>query len=257
MKKRCAEIDARVTPFVDGEIGPAEQEEIGRHLDACPPCRRSAVAERAGRQLVREHAGHLIAEAPESLRARCRASAGRRPGPWSLRRAPMALAATLVLAVAGALLYGTVINPTAAAAAQLTLDHLKCFTLFDRPDRLPAAIVRASLNSQYGWDIPIPDERAVPDLSLVGGRRCVYLDGALVHLLYKRGQVQVSVFVLPEGVYLPARALEMMGHSAVGFERDGRTWVVLARQTPAEVEKIAAAFETALPASLGGARRSE
>jgi anti-sigma factor RsiW len=152
------------------------------------------------------------------------------------------MAATLLLAIGGALVYSTWVNPTVAMAAQLTLDHLKCFMLFDQPAGLEPAEVRAALRQRYGWDIDVPEANQVDGLSLVGGRHCVYLDGSVAHLLYKKGRVPVSVFVLPAGESLPAQALEVMGHSAVGFERGGRTWVVLAREAPDEVRAIAGYF---------------
>jgi hypothetical protein len=158
---------------------------------------------------------------------------------------PLALVATFALAVGGALVYSTVINPTVAVAAQLTLDHLKCFALFDQPAGLAPVEVRAALRQRYGWDVAIPDAGQANGLSLVGGRHCVYLDGSVAHLLYKKGRVPVSVFVLPAGATLPARDLEVMGHSAVVFERGGRTWVVLARQAPADVRVIAGYFAAA------------
>jgi anti-sigma factor RsiW len=247
--KRCAEIDALVTPYVDGEVGLGDREEIGRHLEACPPCRRGAAAEHVGRRIVRDHAVGLMAEAPAALRARCRMSAPHRRAPMLLRRVPLAMAATLVLAVAGALFYSTVVNPAVAVAAQLTLDHLKCFTLFEEPAGLEPAAVRESLKARYGWDIAIPAADAVAGLSLVGGRRCVYLDGSVVHLLYKHGPTQVSVFVLPAGEQLPAGHLEALGHSAVGFERGGRTWVVLARESPDAMTKLAAMVKAAKTAA--------
>lgn len=240
--KRCSEIDALVTPFVDGEVPRDQQADVARHLDACPPCQRQAVAERTAREAVRGHAAGLVIPAPPALRSRCLASAGLRRRPWSAGRVPLAMAATLVLAIGGALVYSTFINPTIAAAAQLTLDHLKCFALFDQPAALEPAEVRAALRQRYGWEVAIPDVGQVDGLSLVGGRHCVYLDGSVAHLLYKKGRVPVSVFVLPAGVSLPARDLQVMGHSAVGFVRGGRTWVVLARQAPADVRVIAGYF---------------
>lgn len=245
-------------PFADGEVSPGEREDVARHLEACPPCRCGAVAERVGRQVVRDHADALMAAAPGALRVRCAASAPHRPAAWSIRRTPLAIAATLILAVAGAIVYSTVVNPPVAVAAQLALDHLKCFALFDQPADLDPAEIRATLRSRYGWDVAVPDADEIGDLSLVGGRRCVYLDGSVVHLLYKQGRVPVSVFVLPPGETLPRRDIEALGYAGIAFQRGGRTWVVLAREAPAEVGKLAAAFEAARVVTGGtGARRSE
>lgn len=256
--KRCDEVEALAAPYADGEVGPGERADVARHLEACAPCRCGAAAERLARQAVREHAGALMAEAPGALRVRCASSAPHRPAVWSLRRTPLAIAATLVLAVAGAIVYSTVVNPPVAVAAQLALDHLKCFALFDQPAALDPVDIRETLRSRYGWDVAVPDADAIGDLSLVGGRRCVYLDGSVVHLLYKQGRVPVSVFVLPPGETLPRHDIEALGYAGVAFRRAGRTWVVLAREAPAEVEKLAAAFEAAKVVTGGtGARRSE
>ncbi len=239
--KRCSELDTLVTPFVDGEVSPADRAVVTEHLGACPPCQRRATAEQAARTVVRTRAGQLVTAAPDGLSERCRMVSGRAAGRSAVRW-PLAMAATLVLAVAGALVYSTFINPSVAAAAQLTLDHLKCFALFDQPADLEPAEVRAALRERYGWEVAIPDRGQVHGLSLVGGRHCVYLDGSVAHLLYKKAHVPVSVFILPQGESLPQHHLEVMGHAAVAFERGGRTWVVLARQTPDEVARIAGDF---------------
>ena len=108
----------------------------------------------------------------------------RRPLPRLSRASwPMALAATLVLALAGSAFYGLVINPSKAVAAQLALDHLKCFALFEEPSGLSPAAVQADLKAHYGFDVVLPSGEAADGLTLVGGRRCLYLDGSLVHLL--------------------------------------------------------------------------
>ncbi|MDO8835828.1 MAG: zf-HC2 domain-containing protein [Vicinamibacterales bacterium] len=239
--KRCSELDTLVTPFVDGEVSPSDRAAVTEHLGACPPCQRRATAEQSARSVVRTHAGELVAAAPVGLRERCRAASGRSPGRSAVRW-PLAMAATLVLAVGGAIVYSTFINPSVAAAAQLTLDHLKCFALFDQPADLEPAEVRAALRERYGWEVAIPDRGQIPGLSLVGGRHCVYLDGSVAHLLYKKGHVPVSVFILPQGESLPQRHLQVMGHAAVAFERGGRTWVVLARQAADDVARIADEF---------------
>jgi hypothetical protein len=119
--------------------------------------------------------------------------------------------------------------------------------LFDQPAALQPADVRAALRERYGWEVSVPEAGEVEGLSLVGGRHCLYLDGSLAHLLYKRGSVPVSVFILPAGERLPQHEVELLGHAAVSFQRGGRTWVVLARQAPGEVRSIARLFEAAHP----------
>lgn len=245
----CREIDPLTTRVVDGEATAAECGLVEDHVRECAPCGRQLHAEREVRQLVRERAAVLVAHAPLGLRARCAATRVqaappvRRPLPLLSRTSwPLALAATLVLAVAGSAVYGLFINPSKAVAAQLALDHLKCFTLFEEPAGLSPADVQAALKARYGFDITLPSGQAAEGLTLVGGRRCLYLDGSIAHLLYRKGAVRVSLFVLPIGEQLSQTDLDVLGHSAVAFTRAGRTWVVLARAPHAGVEAIASAF---------------
>lgn len=245
----CRDIDPLTTRVVDDEATNAERQRVDSHARACPPCRHRVLAEQQARHLVREHAGALVGHAPLGLRTKCaasRASAGApsaRPMPLLSRaRWPTALAATLVLAVAGSALYGLVINPSQAAAAQLTLDHLKCFILFEEPAGLDPGTVQAALKARHGIDLIVPTGAQAAGLTLVGGRRCVYLDGKLAHLLYRRGAVAVSLFVLPPGAKLSHTELDVLGHSAVAFTKGGRTWVVVARAPREEMALVASAF---------------
>ena len=153
----------------------------------------------------------------------------------------LALAATMVLALAGALAWG-VVRPVEAAAAQLALDHVKCFALFDQPAGLRVSNVRAELRERYGWDVALPDDDRDGGLTLVGGRRCVYLDGSVAHILYRHGDERVSVFVLPPDTRVTEGTAVVLGYAAVAFRRSGRTYVVLAHQSPARVATIAQAF---------------
>jgi anti-sigma factor RsiW len=246
--KTCAEIEPLTTRFVDAVAPAVERERVEQHLDECPRCRGQVVAEQRARAVVRAHGDALIERASPALRARCRAASAsarlaRRALPLLSRSGwPMALAATVVLAIAGVVLYGLVLYPTEAVAAQLTLDHLKCFALFEEPSALVPADVQAALKSRYGFEVSLPDVEHADGLALVGGRRCIYLEGTVAHLLYRSGAIQVSLFVLPPGTKLGHTDLDVLGHTAVAFTRAGRTWVVLARSPRADVERIATVF---------------
>jgi hypothetical protein len=245
----CKDIDPLMTRVADREATAAEGGRVEGHVRQCAPCHLQLHAEYESRRLVRERAGMLVGHAPLALRARCAAARAqaatprRRPLPLLSRAAwPMALAATLVLAVAGSALYGLVVNPSKAVAAQLALDHLKCFALFEEPAGLVPAEVQAELKAHHGIDIVLPAGLASDGLTLVGGRRCLYLDGSVAHLLYRKGDVQVSLFVLPTGAKLSQTELDVLGHSAVAFTKGGRTWVALARAPHADMNAIASSF---------------
>ncbi len=241
----CPEIDPLITPYVDGEAEGADRAVVASHLEACPPCRRQIRAEATARAVVRDQAGALGEAAPDRLRDRCRrAAAGEaaRAAPAPRRRSwVLAVAATVVLTIGGVVGYGMLVRPADLMAAQLTLDHLKCFALSDGSEPVSPAAVEADLKQRYGWDVRLPDASEVPGLTLVGGRRCINLDGAVAHILYRQGRVPVSVFVLPSGVHLQGE-VEVLGHQAVMFARGGRTYVVLSREPMAQVEQVAQSF---------------
>lgn len=245
----CTDIGPLITRVADREATSDERGLVEGHVRECMPCHRQFHAERQVHQLVCDRSEVLVGHAPLGLRARCAATRAqvtlpaRRPAPLLSRASwPMALAATLVLALAGATFYGLVVNPARAVAAQLTLDHLKCFTLFEEPAGLTPAAVQAAIKTRLGIDIVLPAGPAAGGLTLVGGRRCLYLEGSLAHLLYRKGAVRVSVFVLPSGAKLSQTEVDVLGHSTVAFTKDGRQWVALARVTHAELKAIASAF---------------
>ncbi|MEW5982862.1 MAG: zf-HC2 domain-containing protein [Acidobacteriota bacterium] len=249
--KTCRDIEPLVTPCVDGEANQEQEQTVRRHLDVCAPCQVDVAAQQTARSVLSARASALGETAPAGLKIRCEslvssqiAHPGRRLAfPFPKRVGwPLALAATLVLAVAGALAYG-VARPVEAAAAQLALDHVKCFALFDQPAERRAADVRNELRARHGWDIDLPDEAHAGGLRLVGGRRCIYLDGSVAHILYKKGTEPVSLFVLPPDTTLREGHVEVLGYSAVAFRRAGRTYVVLAHRPQADVVMLARVFK--------------
>ncbi len=71
----CSDIEAKMTPYVDGEMSASEAAAVDRHLEICDPCRERSRVERAARTLVTDRASRLSALAPASLTARCEAAA--------------------------------------------------------------------------------------------------------------------------------------------------------------------------------------
>src|ERR1051326_5566691 len=123
--RNCAELDERLTPYVDGAGSDASRRAVAQHLNACPSCRDHAGQEIAARDAVRDHRAALTERASDTLRARCRQSASglQLPGSGSRLSAsakatadqpaaswrkwvPLSMAATLVLAIAGVFLFG-------------------------------------------------------------------------------------------------------------------------------------------------------
>lgn len=239
----CREIDPLVTPYVDGEISPSQRADVDVHLAACPPCRRRAAVEAAVRRALRSRLAARVLTAPQTLRARCLNAAGGagaldRPL-WRSRLVSLSMAAALLLALGGILLYALTVSSSTVLAAQLALDHVKCFALFGGGDAREDRGAADRLDRQYGRRTEAA--LGVPGLELVGGRRCLYGEGALAHLMYRLQGRPISLFMLPDTVRAPS-VVGALGHEAVIWSGEGRTYVLLGRQPRSELERIAAHF---------------
>jgi anti-sigma factor RsiW len=238
-----------VTPYVDGELPAADVMWVDEHAAVCPPCRARIAAERAVRDLMRTRQTDLQGSAPAELRARCAALAshGAPPVaaaaprvPLTARLVPVALAATLVLIVGGAFLYRMTQISTRVMAAELTADHLKCAVINSIAGTTQSdAVVKSSMASRFGWHAELPEHPEEAGLELVGARPCLYGEGAVAHIMYRHEGSTVSVFMLPRS-HRPQQHLGLLGHQAAIWSTGDRTFVVIARKSREELERIAA-----------------
>ena len=110
--------------------------------------RRAAVAGRAARTSHahrREHAG------PQDLQRQAASLDAR----WTGRLTAFAAAAMVVLTLGAVLLPVATIRSTALLAAQLALDHLKCFTIEGDADGEPIAKEQAEATLQQEFDLTV------------------------------------------------------------------------------------------------------
>lgn len=257
----CSRIDSLVTPFVDGELPEQEQQTVQQHLTACPPCRAKVAAERAIRGLLRARRSDLSSScAPAGLKARCArlSSAGRGSvapfpargagdrGTWRARLAPLALAAALVLAVGGVFLYQGTRSSSRLLAAELAMDHEKCFRLnhLFGPEENPSA-VQASMSGWVGLDVNLPSLAGHQDVSLVGSRPCLSGEGKVAHIMYRHRGRPVSLFVLPRDARQD-QVVRVFGHEARMWSDRDRTFVLLADESGAELDEMVSLVRTSL-----------
>jgi len=253
----CRAIDSLVTPYVDQELTSDERDRVDRHIGVCAPCRSRVSAERATRELIQARKSALCCEqASGALRSRCAALVHRESGPareprstsfaaWRTRLAPFALAASLVLVVVGAFVYQATSRSPRLMAAELTADHVKCFTLNGllRTHEDPEAVQRA-MRSEFGWEL-VPERLRLVGLELIGSRPCLYGEGKMAHLMYSHEGRPVSIFMLPDAVR-PREAFNVLGHEAVIWSVGSRTFVLIAREPRPEVERLATVDQAAL-----------
>ena len=248
----CHRIDALVTSYVDDDISVGDRSLVERHLRACRLCRGRVHAEQAVQALIRARRPVLHASAtPPALRARCaplgftdRSLDARAPWGW-LR--PFALAASLVVVVGGVLVYELTERSTGVLAAELVADHVKCFrvinNVFDPSDK-PAEI-ESAMASRLKWPVRLPHHAERAGLELVGARPCLYGEGLLAHVMYRHHGTPVSLFMLPKGARRD-EVVEVMGHRTVLWSVGDRTFVLVAREAPAEVERMSSFVQAAL-----------
>lgn len=239
----CADVDAIMTAYVDGEAAPAEAEAVREHLDGCPDCRARAAAEQDVRARLQAAAPTLGERAPAALWARCAAVAHGGPAvaappswPAAVRWAPLSLAATVLLAVGALFVAGQ--NPgVGALVAQLAIDHDKCFMA--DPAARPAfgrQEARVQLAGIVGSDVALPVESS--DFDLLDVRECSYERGGIGHVLCHWRGYPVSLFVVPGGAQ-GEQLLEIINHDAVVWTAGGHTHVLVAERGPVDIEQVA------------------
>jgi anti-sigma factor RsiW len=233
----CRKTSERLTPYVDDALPSAERTDVEKHLDACPPCRQSAIEEQGGRTIVRECADRLRqSPLPPGLRSRCEALArdhGRVStiASWRARLVPLTLIATIVIVAGLALFSLATRRSNAVLAAQLTADHVKCFEVFNPIEEGNAQQIEQQLEDKYGWDMHVPPSSPQDDVRLLGGRRCLYADGQVPHLMYRtEDQKPVSLFRL-EGVTRKPADVSTLGHLCRIWSRGGNTYVLVAPES--------------------------
>jgi anti-sigma factor RsiW len=273
----CKKLAPYVTPYVDQELAAAERADVDAHLRVCPPCQARVAVEQSVRDLLSTHRDTLRKEcAPTALRARCAgftrdsitsdaeaerkagggltagragAASAHSVGPasrWRPRTRSLALAASVVLVVGTAFLYGITDRSNRIMAAELVADHVKCFGL----NRIintqqEASIVEGALASTFGWQVRLPEWPRDMGLELVGARPCLYGEGRIAHVMYRHNGHPVSVFMLPKTVRSD-ELVDVLGHQAVIWPSGDRTFVLVSREPREQVQRMASYVHAAL-----------
>jgi len=239
----CREIDPLFAAYVDGEATADQRQLVDAHLRACPKCRHQTALQAVVRETVRTRIGRPCA--PEQLRARCRAAA--QTGPFGIRRAALiswSLAAAVFLIAGGVLLYGlTRLSPT-VLAAQLTLDHVKCFAVHRTDQPIDPGVGEKQYARDYDQAVALPRVQGF-GLQLVGVRRCLCGDGFAAHAMYRLEGRPISLYIIPDANRARAFA-EAFGYDAIVWSRQNTTYVLLGREPRQRLEDLAAVMSASL-----------
>jgi anti-sigma factor RsiW len=254
----CATIDPLVTPYVDGELPPAERERVDAHLRVCPPCRSRVAAEKTVCELLGARRAQMCDDtAPDTLRAACRSlQASRHAVPpvsrarsslfWTPRTFSLAIAATFLLIIGSAITYRATAGATRAIAAELTADHVKCFMLNNVLGTHESVDeVEAYMRSGFDWVAELPRHPEEQQMQLVGSRPCLYEHGKIAHIMYEYKGLPVSIFMLP-GRTQPRELIKVFGYDAVVWSDQRQTYVLIAKAPRPEVERVASFVQASL-----------
>ena len=162
-------------------------------------------------------------------------------GGFSLRRwIPLSVAATAVLAVAGVFMAGQQERLQAAFAAQLAIDHEKCFHEFGVGHvPMDQAQAEAHLAADHGLRVPVSVSTPAEEIALVDVRSYDYDGGGMAHLLYEVEGRPVSLFVIPDTQQADA-SLEVVDHQARLWSNDAAAYVLVGQEAAADMDKVAA-----------------
>jgi hypothetical protein len=166
---------------------------------------------------------------------------------WRMPVRSLAMAASLVLVLGGTVVYEVTDKSDHVMAAELVSDHLKCFGVINhllQTSDDPAA-VEASLERTTGWHVRLPVLPERIGLALVGARLCLYGQGRVAHIMYLHNGHPVSVFMLPKCAR-PEETISVMGHEAAIWPAGDRTFVLVARESHPEVERMASFVQATL-----------
>jgi anti-sigma factor RsiW len=231
----CSDVQNLLPAYVD-ELASSKAAAIAEHLETCAACRELAHAQSVARAVLRARAAQLAPMAPPGLRTRILANTANQASEpvlaWTGRLTAFAAAAMVVLTIGAVLLPVATVRSTAVLAAQLALDHLKCFTIEGDADGEPiaAAQAEATLKQEFDFTVTVPASLDAEKLELMAVRRCLYGDGRAAHVLYRLGGEPVSLFIIP-GMTRPAAELSLFGHEQVVWTSGDRTYVLIARAT--------------------------
>jgi anti-sigma factor RsiW len=241
----CRDIAPLITPYIDRELAEEKRDDVDRHIAACPPCRTRLSQEQGACLVVRRSAARLSeAPLPPGLESRCQSlvaghAAPRAVVPW---RWLVSAAALVVLGVVISLPTLTR-QSNALLAAQLSADHMKCFTVFtprDSTGREAAAAERQL--AAHGWEMHVPPSSPEHDLQLLGVRRCIYAEGAVPHVMYTLRGRPMSLYFLDSGAR-QAAVMDSFGQQCRIWQRDGRTFVLVASADAGSLDSVASYVE--------------
>ena len=244
----CRRIESLLPPYVDGEANPDQVRLVESHLASCDVCQAQVVSERTARTILRARASELVTPAPPGMRTRIAATMlpAQRPAlGWTGRLSAFGAAAVVLVLIVFTLEF-VPLPSNVLFAAQLAIDHVRCFVVEELGTTMKAAdavTFERQYHNDYGWNVRVPPSSEQAGITLMAARRCPFWLGDHAHLLYRSGDRDVSLYVT-QGQQRPPASLSVLGHVERIWSAHGHTYAVVARSVPAaDLERIAAYLE--------------
>ena len=98
--------------------------------------------------------------------------------------------------------------------------------------------------SGFGWPVQLSDASKA-GLDVVGSRPCLYGKGRVAHVMFTHNGRPVSLFMLPNATRRE-QYVDVFGHEAAIWCTGTRTFVLVAQESRAEVERMATAMRASL-----------
>ncbi len=215
----CAEFEAHLHPYVDGELGVSGMLAANAHLAQCPDCQGRVERERQFRQLLRRQPKESAPPEFHALvRARIRRSARVAAlRPWLM--VPAAAAALLLVF----LLPGT--RSPAPLVTDLVNKHIT-FAQIEQPAEFASQDPRAVegwFRERTGLYVTVSDY-SPSGIRLVGARIAEASERKAAYVLYEKGHTLLSVFMVPASAGdadLKGQQVSYRGHRYITLERKG------------------------------------
>lgn len=256
----CERLADILDAYLDGETDAINAREIEWHLADCPACARQLTARRALQQALRAKLAYH--RAPDSLRAASAATAAPAiiPAAHLWRRASLALAACLALAITGLSYLLLTRTPTTAVqfplAELIASSHLRSLQPADGQSHLTDVLSsdHHTVKPWFAGKLPfapvVRDD--LPDFPLIGGRLDMIADQPAAALVYKAGKHTINLFIFPgsgpsAADQSPAASATSAGLHEVHWIHSGMNYWIVSDAEPAELFKLATEFTT--PAS--------
>lgn len=215
----CTELESRLHPYVDRELGVSEMAEADAHVGECPGCRGRVARERQFRQLLRRQPRE---SAPPEFRARVHARLRRAARIAPLRPWLVAPAAAAVLAAVAVL---PALTPSTPLVSDLVDKHI-AYAQIEQPAEYAStdpSAVESWFRERAGMRVTVVDYSPV-GIRLVGARIADAHERKASYVLYEKGRTLLSVFMVPtpgrEGDLRGTR-VSYRGYDYVTLERKG------------------------------------